>query len=446
MPNIDMSEKLNILFLDFDGVLVSERNARKDLPREDEFGPLFDEECVQLLRDCHLDLHHVQVVITSTWRYQGLDAMQQMWVQRNMPLPLLDITPLHVADEALLNGADSATCRAIEIRAWLDAHPEVYKFAILDDESISDPRLVEHLIQTNPSIGLSEHAWKLCNIFARTPYLGLPCRNFLGDYSLEGLVQHIHDGLLYSNNANIPNLTDFTPEEEMGYLMENVSRLAAQGKQQLALCYGLSMIITFQASKFCFWQRHHELLGLLCQIAIDLREKELAKMILRIADGMVDLNDEDLDNDYNALVWAIDEIPEAEAVDNRLLYFEIMCELRRHWAYSEEERFYAFDECCQYGYSSPWDCGMFFEIDHEEFCQKRAAEKYDAPIIDGSLHSLDEILTMLNVYKGEVAHVYLDNIQQIRSTTSIPTKLALREAAYANKLLIIAYLEAKNQE
>ena len=252
-----MSEKLNILFLDFDGVLVSERNARKDLPREDEFGPLFDEECVQLLRDCNLDLHHVQVVITSTWRYQGLDAMQQMWVQRNMPLPLLDITPLHAADEALLNGADSATCRAIEIRAWLDAHPEVYKFAILDDESISDPRLVEHLIQTDPSIGLSEQGWKLCNIFARTPYVGLPCRNFLGDYSLEGLVQHIHEGLLYSNNANIPNLTDFTPEEEMGYLMENVSRLAAQGKQQLALCYGLSMIITFQASKFCIWQRHH---------------------------------------------------------------------------------------------------------------------------------------------------------------------------------------------
>ena len=41
---------------------------------------------------------------------------------------------------------------------------------------------------------------------------------------------------------------------------------------------------------------------------------------------------------------------------------------------------------------------------------------------------------------------YLDNIQQIRSTTSIPTKLALREAAFANKLLIIAYLEAKNQK
>ena len=53
---------------------------------------------------------------------------------------------------------------------------------------------------------------------------------------------------------------------------------------------------------------------------------------------------------------------------------------------------------------------------------------------------------MLYDYKGEGAHVYLDNIQQIRSTTSIPTKLALREAAYANKLLIIAYIEAKNQE
>ena len=89
---------------------------------------------------------------------------------------------------------------------------------------------------------------------------------------------------------------------------------------------------------------------------------------------------------------------------------------------------------------------MIMENDHDEFCRKRAAEKYNAPIIDGSLHSLDEILTMLNVYKGEVAHVYLDNIQQIRSTTSIPTKLALREAAYANKLLIIAYLEAKNQK
>lgn len=441
-----MSEKLNILFLDFDGVLVTERNARKDLPREDEFGPLFDEECVQMLRDCNLDLHHVQVVITSTWRYQGLDAMQQMWKQRNMPLPLLDITPLHAADEALLNGADSATCRAIEIRAWLDAHPEVYKFAILDDEPISDSRLVEHLVRTNPSIGLSEQDWKLCNIFARTPYVGQPCWNFLGDYSLDGLVQHIHDGLLYSNNANISNLSDFTPEEEMGYLMENVSRLAAQGKQQLALCYGLSMIITFQTNKFCFWQRHHELLGLLCQIAIDLREKELAKMILRIADSMVDLNDEELDNDYNALVWAIDEIPEAEAADNRLLYFEIICELRRHWSYSEEERFNAIDERSQYGYNSPWDCGMVMEIDHDEFCRKRAAEKYDAPIIDGSQHSLDEILTMLASYKGEVAHVYLDNIQQIRKTSSIPTKLAFREAAFANKLLIIAYLEAKNQE
>eukprot|EP00965_Chrysotila_dentata_P046948 1558531-Pleurochrysis_carterae.AAC.1 len=47
--------------------------------------------------------------------------------------------------------------RAAEIGAWLDAHPEVTRFVVLDDRpSASDARLAPNFVHTKSTVGLTD--------------------------------------------------------------------------------------------------------------------------------------------------------------------------------------------------------------------------------------------------------------------------------------------------
>ena len=101
------------IFLDFDGVMNTERSYKAFVaagePWRDNYGPFFDSEAVENLRHI-VEATAADIVITSTWKYKGLDAMHTLWTLREMPGILLGVTP-----EASI---DDYCTRGMEILKW----------------------------------------------------------------------------------------------------------------------------------------------------------------------------------------------------------------------------------------------------------------------------------------------------------------------------------------
>lgn len=106
---------MKVLFLDIDGVL----NNNHTLERfEGALG--IDPAMVKSLKFI-LYQTKAKVVLSSTWR---LYPSAKAEVERVLaPYEVIDVTPDN-------NGL---TSRGTEIQQWLDAHPEVERYAILDD-------------------------------------------------------------------------------------------------------------------------------------------------------------------------------------------------------------------------------------------------------------------------------------------------------------------------
>ena len=89
------------IFLDFDGVLNTEHYQNllyhEGESFQDEYGAFFDPEAVEQLKRI-IDATQADIVIQSSWKYLGLEAMQEMWKERAMPGKVIDITPSSVSD------------------------------------------------------------------------------------------------------------------------------------------------------------------------------------------------------------------------------------------------------------------------------------------------------------------------------------------------------------
>lgn len=134
---------LRVLFLDVDGVLNSAQylhnKPRKTWPFEH-----IDPAAVQLLNkivrqtDC-------KIVISSSWR-----VILPWWVLRmvlacrgfEFTNRIIDQTPRHGFDN-----------RGMEIQAWLEKHPDVSQFVIIDDDA-DMAHLMPKLVQTSWQHGI----------------------------------------------------------------------------------------------------------------------------------------------------------------------------------------------------------------------------------------------------------------------------------------------------
>lgn len=119
------------IFLDIDGVLNTANYQTwrqlwgKDI--SDLHGHLFAPSPVRNLRRL-IKWTNAKIVLSSSWRMDGLETMRQMWNERNMPGEIYDITPYVNAREYPIG------TRGIEIRKWLEEYGgENYKFVIIDD-------------------------------------------------------------------------------------------------------------------------------------------------------------------------------------------------------------------------------------------------------------------------------------------------------------------------
>ena len=155
-----------ILFLDFDGVLNTEyyQDLLQYLGKswQDEYGALFDPNAVKQLKRI-IDATDADIVVESSWKYLGLDAMKELWEVRNLPGRIIDITPSKISDECLLSSnlenihSTMLHCKGIEIASWISKYKtQDIRYVIIDDEYIILDSQLPHFVLINPYEGITE--------------------------------------------------------------------------------------------------------------------------------------------------------------------------------------------------------------------------------------------------------------------------------------------------
>ena len=154
---------MNILFLDVDGVLNSERsflagNHRiKQYEIENPDDPYWqkitmctiDPVAVEIVnRIC--DKCNVSIVISSTHRKHFPDTDNKLILMKNY------FEALGIKREYVVGWTESLNAiRGIEIKEWLDRHENVMNYVILDDSSDMMPEQMPFFVRCDGLVGVS---------------------------------------------------------------------------------------------------------------------------------------------------------------------------------------------------------------------------------------------------------------------------------------------------
>lgn len=136
------------IFLDFDGVLNTPKGK-------------FDKKAIDNLRRL-LEESDAKVIISSTWRLQGLEYIQYLWKEYHLPGEVTDLTPS--CNSITYSCADGTeewqslhAAKGLEIAEWLRLNAkEPYRYVILDDEEGILFNQSEHFVKVEGSKGLSD--------------------------------------------------------------------------------------------------------------------------------------------------------------------------------------------------------------------------------------------------------------------------------------------------
>lgn len=133
---------MKVIFLDFDGVLNSDRYIARQ-----GGGMAIDPEKLVLIK--HLvDATDARIVLTTSWRTHWDRDLTRCDSTGQEMTRLFSACGLEIWDKT-----PQLQNREAEIRAWLDAHPETSQFAVLDDRLLSAPFLREHFVKTSNYFG-----------------------------------------------------------------------------------------------------------------------------------------------------------------------------------------------------------------------------------------------------------------------------------------------------
>ena len=146
---------MKIIFLDIDGVLNNRKwfshisNHPQDKTKT-WLQKQFEPRAVSLLNDL-IEAAGAKIVVSSSWRIgHTKDELQKLLQEAGLKYDLLDYTPCKMSNYY----------RGNEIQWWLNDHPEVTSFVILDDNS-DMLHLMDKLVKTSNNHGLQrEHIEK----------------------------------------------------------------------------------------------------------------------------------------------------------------------------------------------------------------------------------------------------------------------------------------------
>lgn len=156
---------MKVVFLDFDGVLNTENYQAKlrqeGKPQWDNFGQIFDPEAVENLKMILDTVPDAIIVINSSWKLEGMDAVNAMWKARHLPGKIHGATPDDVPDLTSIDLEDydniaMLASKGNEVKQWMEQNaPQGCTYVILDDMPDFLPEQEEHLICTDPSVGIT---------------------------------------------------------------------------------------------------------------------------------------------------------------------------------------------------------------------------------------------------------------------------------------------------
>lgn len=145
---------MRVIFLDFDGVLNSAASVKESIARRiatPDDSPVNEDLCPKLcavFQSVLEALPDVKIVISSSWRnFFPLDKLQEKLQSYGVDgSRVIDITPtLHISSYA----------RGNDISAWLEAHPEVIAYVVIDDMDDMTVHM-DRLVLTKYDVGITE--------------------------------------------------------------------------------------------------------------------------------------------------------------------------------------------------------------------------------------------------------------------------------------------------
>lgn len=144
---------IDVLFLDIDGVMNNKKHCESWQPHTGQPVDMtnqtcFDPKSVAALAEI-LAKSKCQVVLSSTWRYYNtLAEMETFFELVGLKFKFLDHTSMQPKDLR----------RGHEIAEWLEAHPEVRNYVILDDDSdVAECEVVrDRWVKTSWFVGLQQ--------------------------------------------------------------------------------------------------------------------------------------------------------------------------------------------------------------------------------------------------------------------------------------------------
>jgi hypothetical protein len=149
---------MKVIFLDIDGVLVTNRYLsgleQQALPWRDAHGhALFCPKCVANLETL-IRRTGAAVVLSSSWRYQLKDAagITAFFGSRGVQIDIIDRTP---RVDLPGNEISRWASRGHEIKAWLEANPQVMRYCILDDDPYILPEQHPFWVRTTWQYGFT---------------------------------------------------------------------------------------------------------------------------------------------------------------------------------------------------------------------------------------------------------------------------------------------------
>lgn len=147
---------MKILFLDFDGVITTYQSKWK-----------IDMNKVKIINNI-CDRTDAKIVVTSSWRigYAGVvtafhESLKQYFIKHEYEGIFKYIFDKFINN--IVGMTDSVgTCRGNEIKFYINEHPEVKNYVIIDDDSDMFDYQLFNFVQTDTYEGITERDAKLC--------------------------------------------------------------------------------------------------------------------------------------------------------------------------------------------------------------------------------------------------------------------------------------------
>ena len=139
---------MKVIFLDFDGVLNSEKFVRNCMG----YGVIIDSSRMTLLKQI-IDATNARIILSTSWR-EHWDVNKEYCDETGLYIDeLFKEYELEIFDKT----PKLRTDRESEIKSWLDEHKSTKNFVVLDDAFLSADFLNGHFVKTsNYRDGLDE--------------------------------------------------------------------------------------------------------------------------------------------------------------------------------------------------------------------------------------------------------------------------------------------------